>query len=301
MERGEEARRRLAQSRAALLAIRAERVRPGLDDKVLADWNGLTIAALTRAGLTFGRPAWIAAARAAFAFIAATMTHGDRLGHSWRAGRLLFPGLASDFAAMIRAALALHEASGEDGYLRQALAWQAALERHYANPDNGGYFLTADDAEGLLVRPAATLDDATPNANAVAAENLVRLAALTGEESWRARADALFDGLLPAAAENAFGHAALLNALDLRLRLREVVVAGAGTRADALTATALAVPWLDRAVVRAAAADALAPEHPARAALAAAPPGGAAFVCAGATCSLPVTTPQQLVALLEAA
>ena len=86
-------------------------------------------------------------------FIAAQMGHGDRLGHSWREGRLLFPGLASDHAAMIRAALALYEATGERGYLERALAWQATLDRHYANAGNGGYFLTADDAEGLVVRP----------------------------------------------------------------------------------------------------------------------------------------------------
>src|SRR5207244_83381 len=92
-----------------LLMVRAHRVRPGLDDKVLADWNGLMIAALTNAGTLLGEPNWIAMAQHAFDFIASNMTKGDRLGHSWRAGRLLYPGLASDFANMIRAALALYE------------------------------------------------------------------------------------------------------------------------------------------------------------------------------------------------
>src|SRR5262249_49949451 len=82
------------------------------------------------------------------------------------------PGHASDHAAMIRAALALHEATGEQAHLERALAWQATLDRHYANADNGGYFLTADDAAGLVVRPNATTDDATPNPNALAAQNL---------------------------------------------------------------------------------------------------------------------------------
>ncbi|MGD9844944.1 MAG: thioredoxin domain-containing protein [Variibacter sp.] len=287
-----------ATQREKLLAQRAERVRPGLDDKILADWNGQMIAALTRAALVFDEPEWIATARRAFAFIAGHMTRDDRLGHSWRDGRLLFPGLASDFAAMIRAALALHEATGESRYLDHALAWQHALERHYANPDNGGYFLTADDAEGLVVRPESTADDATPNANAVAAENLSRLAVLAGDDKWRARADALFDGLLSGAAKNAFAHAALLNALDLRLQAREVVVTGAGADAARLAATALAQPWLNRVVVRAQNADALPSGHPARDKIAAAPAPGAAFVCAGETCSLPVTAPEQLVALL---
>ncbi|MEZ5889307.1 MAG: thioredoxin domain-containing protein [Xanthobacteraceae bacterium] len=105
---------RLAALRQALLDARARRVRPGLDDKVLADWNGLMIAALANAGSLLDEPGWIALARRAFDFIAREMTRGDRLGHSWRAtARLLFPGLASDFAAMIRAALALFEATGE--------------------------------------------------------------------------------------------------------------------------------------------------------------------------------------------
>src|SRR5947208_11739766 len=165
--------------RGKLLKIREKRVRPGLDDKVLADWNGLMIAALANAGALLGEPGWIERGARAFRFIGREMTRGDRLGHSWRAGRLLYPGLASDFANMIRAALALHEATGERHYLDQALTWQGALDRHYANPDNGGYFLTADDAEGLVVRPSATSDDATPNPNGIAAQNLIRLAVYT--------------------------------------------------------------------------------------------------------------------------
>ena len=225
---------RLAMLRGKLLKEREKRIRPGLDDKVLADWNGLMIAALANGGALLGEPAWIGMAARAFAFIAATMTRGDRLGHSWRAGRLLFPGLASDFACMVKAALALYEATGERPYLDQALAWQRALDRHYANPDNGGYFLTADDAEGLVVRPAATYDDATPNPNSVAAGNLVRLAVLAGDDAWRDKADRLIEGVLGAAGENLIGHAALLNALDLRLRGAEIVITGSGERADAL-------------------------------------------------------------------
>ena len=281
----------LASLRAKLLAVRDKRIRPGLDDKVLADWNGQMIAALVNAGIAFGEPHWIALARRAFDFIAGTMTRDDRLGHSWREGRLLFPGLASDFAAMIRAALALHEATGERSFLKWAETSQYAFERHYANPHTGGYFLTADDAEGLVVRPAATTDDATPNANALAAQNLVRLATLTGNDAWRARVDALFDGLLPLAAENLFGHVALLNALDLRLRAAEIVVTGRD--AEAFAEAALKIPFIDRIVLRAASAQALPAAHPAQAKIAAAPET-AAFVCVGQTCSLPVTQAEQI-------
>jgi uncharacterized protein YyaL (SSP411 family) len=290
-ERSAEDEARLSSLRAALLAVRDRRVRPGLDDKVLADWNGLMIAALVNAGIAFAEPEWIDMAQRAFRFIAENMTRDDRLGHSWREERLLFPGLASDFAAMIRAALALHEATGEGNYLDWAVSSQRAFERHYSNPETGGYFLTADDAEGLVLRPAATTDDATPNANALAAQNLVRLAVLTGDETWRARADRLFDGLLPVAAQNLFGHLALLNALDLRLRAAEIVITG--TDAGRLAAAALQIPFIDRIVLRAASAKALPAAHPAQAKIAAAP-GSAAFVCVGETCSLPVTQPEQI-------
>jgi uncharacterized protein YyaL (SSP411 family) len=208
------------------LNLREKRVRPGLDDKVLADWNGLMIAALVNAGIILDEPAWLKLARRAFDFIAGSMTQDGRLGHSYRAGKLQLPGLGSDYAAMIRAALALYEASGERGLLDRALGWQRAFDAHYADAETGAYYLSADDAGDLLLRPHSTLDDAIPNLNAVAAGNLVRLAALTGEARWRAQADRLIEGILAANARNLFGHVALLNALDLRLRGAEIVATG---------------------------------------------------------------------------
>jgi uncharacterized protein YyaL (SSP411 family) len=290
---------RLAPLREKLLAARSRRIRPGLDDKILADWNGLMIAALVNASVILDEPSWLQSAARAFLFIDSKMGRGDRLGHSWRGGRLLFPGLASDHAAMTRAALALHEATGEGAYLERALTWQASLDRHYANPDTNGYFLTADDAEGLVVRPNSTADEATPNPNAVAAQNLVRLAFATGQDAWRAQADKLFDGLLPIANENLFMHVGLLNALDLRLRAAEIVVVGTGPRAENLAAAALAAPFLDRIVLRAPTAEALPDPHPAQDKIKAAP-GVAAFVCVGETCSLPVGNREQLSQILAA-
>jgi uncharacterized protein len=279
---------RLAHLRKILLDARGARVRPGLDDKVLADWNGLMIAALTNAGIVFGEPDWIAMAKRAFDFIARNMTKGDKLGHSWRGGQLLFPGLASDFAAMIRAALALYEATGERDYLEQALKWQRALDAHYADTDTGGYYWSADDAGDLLLRPHSTVDDATPNPNSVAAQNMVRLAALSGDDQWRAKADRLIESILSAAERNLFGHVALLNALDLRLRAAEIVCTG--PEAEKFAQAALKLPYLDRIVLRAPDAASLAPSHPAQEKLKAAA-GSAAFVCVGERCSLPVAEP----------
>ncbi len=115
-----------------------------------------------------------------------------------------------------------------------------------------------------MVRPNATADEATPNPNSVAAQNLVRLALVSGQDAWRAQADRLFDGLLPFAADNLFMHLALFNALDLRLRAAEIVVAGTGAQADALAAAALTLPYLDRIVLRAPSADGAAATHPAQ-------------------------------------
>ncbi len=290
---------RLAGLREKLLAVRAKRVRPGLDDKVLADWNGLMIAALANAGLVFGEQAWLGIAERAFAFIARSMAKGDRLGHSWRNGQLKFPGLASDFAAMIRAALSLYEATGGRAYLDQALSWQCALDRDYADAKTGTYYLTAADAEGLVIRPASTSDDATPNHNAVAAQNLIRLAMLSGDDQWRDKADQLIGAIAPDAVENLYMHMALLNAVDLRLRATQIVVTGEGPRADQLLYAARQLPALDRIVVHAGAADALPQQHPARAKIAAAS-GASAFVCVGETCSLPVTDPAALIATVNA-
>jgi uncharacterized protein YyaL (SSP411 family) len=144
-----------------------------------------------------------------------------------------------------------------------------------------------------VVRPALTTDEATPNPNGIAAQNLVRFAGYTGLQAWRTQADRLFDGLLPIAAENMFMHVSLLDALDLRLRMAEIVVVGSGPRADALIAAALKLPFLDRIVLRAPSAEALPPSHPAQEKIKAAS-GAAAFICIGERCSLPVAEPEQI-------
>ena len=290
---------RLAALREKLLSVRALRVRPGLDDKVLADWNGLMIAALTNAGSMLDEPRWLELASRAFDFVAQSMARDDRLGHSWRQGKLKFPGLASDYAAMIRAALALHEATGAASFLDQALQWQQALDRDYINAENGTYYLTVANAEGLVIRPAATTDEATPNHNAVAAQNLIRLAVLSGDDAWRDKADRLIAAVAPLIAENLYMHMAMLNAIDLRLRGAEIVVTGQGAGADALLAAARRLPPLDRIVLHAPSAEAPRDKHPARDKLNASREPQA-FVCVGETCSLPISDAAALGSAIEA-
>ena len=291
LDRTAEDETRLTHLRAKLLAVRDTRIRPGLDDKVLADWNGLMIAALVNSALIIDEPDWLTMARRAFNFIAHSMTSGDRLGHSWREGKLLFPGLASDFAAMIRAALSLYEATGERNYFEQALTWQNSFDRHYADAETGAYFLSSDDADDLVLRPHSTQDDATPNPNSIAAHNLIRLSVLSGDDKWRTRADRLIETILSATERNLFGHVALLNALDLRLRAAEIVVIGPD--AERLAKGALTLTYLDRIVLRASSPRDLPPAHPAQEKLKAAA-GSAAFVCVGERCSLPVTDATQI-------
>lgn len=288
---------RLAMLRDKLLEVRATRIPPGRDDKVLADWNGLMIAALVHTAPRVSRPEWVELAAGAFRFIAESMVRAGRLGHSWRDGKLVFPGLASDYAAMIGAALALHQATGEAAYLDQAVAWQGALEAHHAAED-GGYYFTADDAEGLLVRPQATADDAVTNPQALIARNLVALATLTGDDAYLARADQLFAGLLPRAAPQLYGHAGLLNALDTRLRGPQIVIVGEGAEAEALFEAARRLPRTDMVIQRVGDGTSLPATHPA-AEKAASVSEPAAFVCVGTVCSLPVTEPNQLADIIS--
>ena len=184
-------------------------------------------------------------------------------------------------------------------HLDRALEWQHALDRDYADAATGTTsYLTAADAEGLVIRPAATTDEATPNHNAVAAQNLIRLAVLAGDDRWLEKADRLIAAIAPHAAENLYMHMALLNAIDFRLRAAQIVVTGQGPRAEVLLDAARRLPPLDRIVLHAAAADTLPPSHPARDKIAAAT--AQAFVCVGETCSLPVNDAAGLQAAINA-
>ncbi|CAM5775231.1 thioredoxin domain-containing protein [Labrys miyagiensis] len=273
--------------RPRLLAARAGRIPPARDDKVLADWNGLMIAALARASIAFEQPDWLELGRKAFHFVAESMADGTRLGHSWRAERLLVPGLASDLAYMIRAAIALCEAGAGGLYLEKARQWAEIIEADYRDGEGGGYFLSARDAPALITRPRSTLDDAVPNPNGVMADNLFRLAAMTGETHWLQRGDDLMKALSPSMNVNVFGHASLLNALDLRLHGLEIVVVGQDAEAQALLEAAGRQPYTHRTLLQVRSVADLPRAHPVR--LVTAMSESAAFVCSEGRCSLPVT------------
>jgi len=288
----------LARARFNLFTARAQRVRPGRDDKVLADWNGLAIAALARASAVFDHPEWLSRAREAFDFVLAQMSAGDgRVHHAWRLGRVTAAGLLDDQAAMARAALALHAATGEPAYLAASETLVAATEAHFAD-GHGGFYTTADDATDVpLARPRTAADNATPAGVGLLAEVYARLFHLTGDAGWRARTEALLRAFSDP--EHLAGMPGLLAAADLLEEAATIVIAGdpADPRAQALTAAALRAPDPAVLVLRAAGPDALPAGHPAagKGTVAGTP---AAYLCRRSVCGLPQTDPDALQALL---
>jgi hypothetical protein len=286
---------RLAVARAKLLTLRERRVRPGWDDKVLADWNGLMIVALANAGHVFGERQWLDAAARAFAFVRDRMSIEGRLQHSWRKGRLKPPGTLEDHAAMARAALALHEATAEGAYLDQARAWVAVLDRHHWDQDGGGYFTSADDTGDVIHRNRTAADSATPSGNGTMAAVLARLHYLTGEPDYRERAEAVQAAFAGMAQRNVFPFATLLNAADLLQSATQVVLVGA---ADDPGLARLEQAVLDRSLpnrilLKLADGDRLPASHPA-AGKGRVEGRATAYVCRGQTCSLPIMEPAAL-------
>ena len=290
-----EAEAALAKQRAQLLDVRGQRVRPGWDDKVLADWNGLMISALVQASMAFKEPAWLDAAAAAYRFVVTEMARDGRLQHAWRHGQLKHRALLDDYANMAEAALLLYEATGDRACLAQAEAWVEILDRHHWDPSSGGYFLTADDATDLIVRTKNAHDNAVPAGNGTMVAVLARLYYLTGRDAYRDRADALITAFAGELGRNFPSLATLLNGYELLRDALQIVVIG--TRGDADTAA-----LIDRVAARSlpnrilqiiAPGDALAPGHPA-AGKGQVDGRATAYICRGATCSLPIADPDEL-------
>ena len=282
-----------------LLAERDKRIRPGWDDKVLADWNGLMIAAMTEAGAVFGRPDWITTARTAFAFVCEHMVSDGRIFHSFRNGLLKHVGTLDDYAGMIRAALVLAEITGEAGYLETAESWAHLLDRHYWDTDGGGYFFTAEDAEALIVRTKTAADHATPSGNGVMVAVLAQLYYMTGKEAYRAKADALVAAFSGEVSENFFPLAALMNGIEILQCGQQVVIVGhrQDPQSQDLLQGVFAACLPNRILTVIAPDDELPATHPAAGKT---QMGGmaTAFVCVGTTCSLPLTDKSELMEAL---
>jgi uncharacterized protein YyaL (SSP411 family) len=285
----------LADARAVLWREREARVHPGRDDKILADWNGMMIAALANAGLAFGMPRWIDTARVAFEAIRTRMAlPGDRVAHAMRFGRFRAIGLLDDLAHMARAALALYEATGDEALLHQAQVWVAAADRHHWDNRAGGYFQTADNADDVLVRLKPVHDNAVPAANGIMVQVLARLSQFLGDSHYARRAEAV---LVAFAGElgNAFANmTSMLAGFEQLVAPVQVVVAGPTGRDDTLALVqAAAEASVPTRVLTRLNGGGVAPSHPAHGK---GMVGGraAAYVCHGQTCSAPVNEPALL-------
>jgi uncharacterized protein len=216
----------LAKQREILLKLRQQRKPPAVDTKILADWNGLTIAALANAGAVFQKGEWSTAAIKAFDFIVKALGNGDRLHHSWCNGKRSAQGFADDYAHMARAALVLYETVGEKRYLDQAKAWVRTLNEHYWDGANAGYFFTADDAQPLIVRARMVFDQPSPSANGTMLQVLARLAMITGAKEYSDRSNAMLAGFAGEAARAWVSMASYFNGLEYAATDLHLIVIG---------------------------------------------------------------------------
>ncbi|MGI9602014.1 MAG: thioredoxin domain-containing protein [Acidimicrobiales bacterium] len=279
------------QIRDDLRLWRDRRVRPGLDDKVLTEWNALALTSIAQAGAAAGRQDWLDMAERIGTFLIDRLRRADgRWMRSWQAdaGSARHLAYAADYAALVDAFTRLAEATGEARWIIEARRCADALIDLFWDDQRGGVFTTGDDAEALITRPKDLMDNATPSANSLAAVGLLRLATLTGEDRYRKRAEATLRLVGELAREHplAFGHT--LAAIDMAATgITEVVVAGdAPAMVDAVHRHYLpnvvlawgerydSPLWTDRT-------------------------DGFGYVCQNYSCQLPVTSANELLAQLR--
>jgi uncharacterized protein YyaL (SSP411 family) len=286
-----------------LFAAREQRVRPGLDDKVLLGWNALFLRSLTEAADAFGRDDWMEAARVNARFLLANLRRADgRLLRSWQDGRANLLAYAEDYAALLEAVLTLAELD-DVAWLADARTVADALIDLFADDERGGFFTTGSDAEPLIVRPKDYQDNATPAENSLAADGLLRLAALTGDADAAARGERWLATLAPVLGEHPTSFAFLLEALQRVLRppLEIAVVGRADDPERAALLDALRSRLLPAAVRVAAGPGEGGDLTPLLADRALVDGRAAAYVCERFVCRLPVTGPAELRELLDAA
>ena len=292
----------LREARAKMYAARARRVPPSTDDKLLTDWSALAISAFALGARRLGNPRYAQAARDAADRILGRCQRDGQLLHREREGRAAIPAFAADYAFLAEALLDLYEAAFDPRDFRRALALQEELDRRFADP-RGGYALSSDAHDGLILRPRDHYDGATPSANSVAASNWLRFAAFTGEERHRQRAEEIFAACSGYLRRAPLALPRLLCALDFTTSApREIVLSGEPGRPDfeRLRDAVFDDSDLNRVVAHADAAESLADVCPLVAGRGDAGGGGRAlaFVCRDFACDLPVSSPAALAAAL---
>jgi uncharacterized protein YyaL (SSP411 family) len=292
----------IADARRRLYALRERRIHPGLDDKVLAAWNGLALAAFAESGRALGRPDYIAAAVRNAEFITTQMKDGERLLRSWKDGPSRIKGYLEDYAMVGAGLLALYEATFDRRWLDESrrLA-QQAIELFWDKGEEK-FFDTGADQEALVVRPRNLFDNAVPSGTSVAIDWLLKLAVLFGEERYEALALKALRPMADLMTRYPSGFGRYLSALDFHLGpVDEVALVwpdGSGPGPLAETAFGRYMP--NRVVVGAPAGSPAGTGLPLlgdRPAISGRP---TAYVCRRYVCQLPVTDPAGLVSQLDA-
>jgi uncharacterized protein len=275
--------------------VRAERVWPGLDDKRLTSWNALMISALADAGAVLERSDYLDAAGACADFVLRDLRDGEgRLLRTWKDGRAKLNAYLEDHAFLLEALLTLYEASFDSRRFAQARTLADTMIERFGDERNGGFFETSSDHERLVARRKDLEDHPIPSGNASAAYGLLRLAALTGEHDYEARAVSVLRLLHELAPQHpqAFGH--LLQALDFHLSpVKEVALVG-----DDVSRLERVVRGAFRPHVVLAASSGHADRVPLLEGRAPVDGRPAAYVCERFACKAPVTDPADLERLL---
>ncbi len=291
--------------REKLFASRVDRVRPLRDDKILADWNGLMIAALAKASRAFGEPSYAQAARRAVDFILTSMVDSQgRLLHRHRGGESAIPAFVDDYAFLVWGLVELYEATFDVGYLRGALDLNDRLLTHFWDDASGGFFMTPDYGERLLVRTKEAYDGAVPSGNSVAAMNLLRLGRMVGRTDLEEKADTIARVFSGTVVQSPSAFSSLLSAVDFaRGPSYEVVVVGhkGAVDTDAML-TGVRRPFLPNAVVlfRPAATESAEVVRlaPLMCDLASSEGKATAYVCQNYQCALPTTNVAEMLKML---
>ena len=223
----EEGEAKLNGMKAKLLAVRVERVWPGLDDKILTSWNALMIESMARGYQVLGNKRYLDAAERATSFILKHSLKGSRLLATHRAGKSKLNAYLDDYAYMTSALLTLYESTFKMEYLDSAMRFNEVLLEHFWDDIEGGFFFISDDHETLLVRSKKPYDSAIPSGNSVAVQNLLRLAKLTDNRDYRKRAVRTMEAFRSMAVRSPRGFGNMFCAIDFYLDApKEIALAG---------------------------------------------------------------------------
>jgi uncharacterized protein YyaL (SSP411 family) len=296
----EKLREELESARVELLALRATRVRPACDDKLLTSWNALVIGALAVGARCLHRPEWADTATSALRYLRATHWHGGRLlAVSISGGAARLPAYLDDHAFLLDAILELASVRFSAEELNWGVELAELLLRHFEDREHGGFFFTADDHESLISRPKSFHDESLPAGNAIAARALLRLGYLLAEPRYLAAAERTLQAAWPSMLAHPEGHASLLLALEDYLDPPQVVILRGAAEALAPWHVQLNAGFTPRRWTLAVPGDAAGLP----AALAAKParetPVG--YICRGMQCTAAIDSLSQLLEQLEEA